>query len=559
MIAAAPDTEHLQLHQARTLADLQAQMRVALARHLGPIAAALLLHDGHDTPARVEIAHGDATVPEGSALDAPPWDPAHTVHVPVTYRGEPLGSLLLARAPSALPPLAELLQHYAVARVNLQLGADTAQSSEVYFASLHAFEEGVGLFQEADRATVGARLLSLLTSIFSTHPGALFTWATPSAGPTGRRLQLDQVLAIPEPLLEPLRRTDGVWCLEDVDTVTPVIARRGAHGEFEVTGTDPGGVDCSAFAGLPPAIDNLVLCPLSFHGLQIGLALVVNASLDSPELTFKLESVRRLGELGAALFHRIHLEDLAVRSREVETQIAIAARIQARLLPTETPELEGIECAFSSQAAAHVGGDYLDLLTDAEGRFYAVVADVSGHGINSALLMTSYRSTCRAEYFRRSPADLLAKLNREVHHESGDTGMFVTGAVLRVDADRRRATFAGAGHTPVLLYRCGSGTLQELDSTGPPNGFVRHTDYETRGLTLAAGDVLLLYTDGIVEAKRDGNDLDMFGEERLRDTLIGVAPGSAAEILGALTSAVSEFAGPGGCDDDVSLLVLKIR
>ena len=186
-----------------------------------------------------------------------------------------------------------------------------------------------------------------------------------------------------------------------------------------------------------------------------------------------------------------------------------------------------------------------------------MVADVSGHGINSALLMTSARAHFRALAGRMTPAQALVRLNEEMHREVGSTGMFVTGAALRLADDGRSLVFASAGHNPMFVVRPTTRSVEQLESSGPPLGFLPQAEYTDRRLTLSPGDVVVLYTDGITEAV-DAQQEEMFGEDRLAATVLQVVERDPDAILAHVLQAVERFAGRTTYDDDASLVVLKV-
>jgi sigma-B regulation protein RsbU (phosphoserine phosphatase) len=209
-----------------------------------------------------------------------------------------------------------------------------------------------------------------------------------------------------------------------------------------------------------------------------------------------------------------------------------------------------------------VGGDYLDCLEGVNGEYIVTIADVSGHGVDSALLMTSFRSTYRAESLRTEPDVLLNNLNNVMVHEVGDTGMFLTTVTLKIAADGRSFSFSSAGHNPFLLYRASEDQFFSLESSGPPLGVMRGVDYLLEEVVTESGDVLVLYTDGVVEATAfaagdDFEEEDMFGEERLKDLVRDYHNASSTEIKDRVFQEVRDFSGMQTQSDDVSMMVVK--
>ena len=538
----------LTAHFQRNEDDLRGGLSEALAGIAPEANVAVLFLDSSEQGYCVEIASGEGCpLRPGQRVSTDAWTSDELHSFPLDYGRHRLGELLIEGSfeDARLQQVRWLVSHFAVALVNLKLNDEALKTSDHYYAGLQALEEGVVLFQERDKEAVSARFLSLLTSLLSTTPGAIYLLEEP--GKPSSELHLESVLGVPETLLDELALPDGTWWPRTALEQPSQVLQRDDEGEMP-------GLDN---ARVPPALTSVVACPLRYHGLTVGVALAFNARPEDTNDT-KLESVRRLGELGAAIFHRIRLEEVALRSQEVETQLAIASHIQARLLPKEAPAATSVQCAWSSRPAHLVGGDFLDVLTDAGGNIHAVIADVSGHGIDSALLMMSFRGTYRAHSEQHEPNALLAVLNDEICDETGDTGMFVTSAAFCIREDGRRAAYASAGHNDVFLYRARTNAVETLRSTGPSIGFFGGSDYEVHDIDLEPGDVLLLYTDGLVEATRAGSEFEMYGDERVVELLLRHSDESPAAILDALLGDLVQFTGKHTQEDDVSVLVVRV-
>lgn len=466
--------------------------------------------------------------------------------LPMVFRGQEIGRLLLA---SALPPDAQVmvdavLQHYASALANLILDAEARSATAHYCASLQVLEEGIVLFQEEDAEAVHARLLSLASTMLQATAGCLYVLR--EVGNPNSGLCLEQALGIPESLLAQFQGEGGMlWpdCL------------LGKPAQICVRQEDDSLAQLDA-ATIPSILQNLVLLPLRYHGVDAGVCILFNCSIDATANQDLLSRAQSLGQLGAALLHRLRLEASTARNRSIERELQIAEVIQRRLLPTKAPATPEFEFSWSSTAAQNIGGDYLDLITSDLGDIYAVVADASGHGINSALLMSSFRSNYRSDAPWQEPGDLLQRLNAEVAHEVGATGMFITAASMRLERGTGRMSFAGGGHNPVMLYRAASKRVELLESQGPPLGFLPDAQFPASEHALCPGDVLLLYTDGITEAI--DRNLDMYGEDRLMSLLAANCHASAKDLLELMRQDLASFTGRERQEDDVSLLVIKM-
>lgn len=534
------------LHACRSVADLDQELVYKLVRLFPGIDAGLCLaHE--DGSQRAELVLG-AGCPwrVGDSVVTDSWRPPQWSSHPLQFRNHRLGTLHVdvRPTPEQQRQLTALLAHYGVALVNLTLNEESRRATDHYCANLQALEEGIVLFQESDRGAVLARLVGLATTMLQATAGALYVLS--EVGNLDSELRPAEVFGMPEELLHSFTGRDGTWPRH-------LLTEPPRHFE---RGTDPSLSGLSTDA-VPAILRNLVTLPLCYHGVVAGIMVLFNVVSDHTSLPDQLARVDSLGQLGAALLHRFELEGQAVLTRSLARELQIAETIQQRLLPQQAPAHPGYDFAWRSIAAQNIGGDYLDLLSSPFGTVYALIADASGHGINSALLMSSFRSTYRAAAPWLDPSPLLHKLNAEVLAEVGATGMFITAAHLRLEPDSGRLTVSSAGHNPLLLFRRATGSIERIDSSGPPLGFVAGAAFGEQVLQLHRGDVLMLYTDGITEAT--DRQLEMFGEERLEQCLRRHAGGSAADILDAALAELAGFAGRSSQDDDVSLSVIKRR
>lgn len=512
------------------------------------VATAVCLVD--DVPGRFRVAAtsaADCPLHGHAYAVAADWQLPEGQRLPIRYRNHFLGELWLGVRPEGeeLGLLDCALAHYGTALVNLTLNREARQATEDYCASLQALEEGIVLFQEEDPAAITARILCLATSMAQSAAGALYV--LDEVGNPASSLRLEQVLGIPDSLIAEFRSVDGrPWpgCLLESSAQIAVRAADGSLAELAP--------DC-----VPPILQQMIVLPLRYHGVVAGLCLLLNPAEDGKQNRDHLGRLQSLGQLAAALLHRLRLEEQSASSHRIERELQIAETIQQRLLPDGPPPTEAYDFAWRTIAAKNIGGDYLDVLAAEDGTIHAVIADASGHGINSALLMSSFRANYRGQVMWQEPQDLVGDLNGEVVKDVGPTGMFITAQVLRLDRNGRQVRVCSAGHCPLLVYRQGDGSIEALPGNGPPLGFVAGIAYDTNVTGLASGDVVVAYTDGIVEAT--DSELDMYGESRLQAVLRQHVALPAAGIVEAVVRSLTEFTGRGRYDDDVSLLVVKVR
>jgi serine phosphatase RsbU (regulator of sigma subunit) len=535
------------LHACRTPDDLDRELQQELQRLQPELAMALCVAADGKEQHRVQVAFGEGCpLQRGQVVGGADWPLPEAQQLPIRYRSHVLGVLLVGSPveDEDRTILGAVLAHYGAALVNLTLNEESRQATEHYCASLQALEEGIVLFQEEDPEAVMARLLNLATTMVQATAGALYVLR--EVGNPASGLALEQALGIPDSLLGTFHGKNGCQWPEVLVGESTQVVERDLDGSMAMLAAE-----C-----VPAILHNVVVLPLRYHGVEAGLCVLFNAAIDVANARDHLGRVQSLGQLGAALLHRLRLEALTARNRSIARELQIAETIQKRLLPTHAPVTNEYTFAWCSIAAQSIGGDYLDLLTSDLGDIYAVVADASGHGINSALLMSSFRSTYRADAPWMECNELAESLNDEVANEVGATGMFITAVMLRIERETRQLSICSAGHNPVMLFRLRTRTVEMIDSHGPPLGFLERAEYEVQGIQLEAGDVLMLYTDGITEAT-DGN-LDMFGEERLIALLRQHADAGAEVLLQASRRALAEFTGRDSYEDDVSITVIKV-
>lgn len=476
------------------------------------------------------------------------WPLPEEQRLAIAFKDHLLGELWLSAAPTAEVrfELQVALVHLATAMVNLALNSEAREATHEYCATLQALEEGIVLFQEPDPEAMMARLLSLAAGMVDATAGALYVLE--EVGNPHSELLLHEVMGIPEQLLASFRTEDGSdWPHSLLEQSAQVIAR---DEQGHIAGLAD---DCA-----PSVLQELVILPLRYHGVQAGVCVLFNPKAEGAQAREYIARLQSFGQLAAALLHRLNLERLKENSVSIERELQIAETIQKRLVPSEAPPSDRYEFAWSSLAAKNIGGDYVDLVTSDLGDIYTIVADASGHGINSALLMTSFRANYRGRAMWLDPPELAVSLNNEVAHEVGPTGMFITAALVRIEQETGALSLCSAGHNPTMVYRAASESVEQIESHGPPMGFMANAEFEGYEGSLAAGDVLLLYTDGITEAT--DADLEMFGEERLERVLIETAAsGSAQDVLDAVLAELATFTGQDRHEDDVSLMVVKAR
>lgn len=263
--------------------------------------------------------------------------------------------------------------------------------------------------------------------------------------------------------------------------------------------------------------------------------------------------------VGALVFLlALELADRVTMKRDLE----IAREIQRWLVPEVPPKVPGVDLAFSSRPANTVGGDYYDaflLNQDGQGpetnRLMLVVADVAGKSVPAALLMATFQASLRSLATAPTSLDeLVNHINTYACEHSLGGRRFTTAFFAELDTATRSLTYIRAGHNAPILKRA-SGKIEHLDAGDMPLGIDKGVRYASTSTTVGAGDLLVIFTDGVIEAV---NEVDQeFGERRLLE-VVQVAPVESAEnTLKRIVAAVDAFAGSTRQYDDLTCLILR--
>ena len=240
--------------------------------------------------------------------------------------------------------------------------------------------------------------------------------------------------------------------------------------------------------------------------------------------------------------------------RHAEAEFQIARAIQQKLFPASPPDAPRFDISGSTRPAEATGGDYYDFIPMANGQIGIVIADVSGHGIGPALLMAEVRAYLRCLVLTTGePGEILTRVNR-LFAENTTSGRFVTLFFVRLNPNEKSFVYAAAGHQAYCLKA--SGKTRTLASTSIPIGVVEDTVVpQSDPIGLQPGDIILLVTDGITEARSP--DGTCFGIQRTLQVVRSNLHHSAGHIVEALYRETARFSEPARQDDDMSAVVIK--
>jgi sigma-B regulation protein RsbU (phosphoserine phosphatase) len=254
----------------------------------------------------------------------------------------------------------------------------------------------------------------------------------------------------------------------------------------------------------------------------------------------------------------LELADKVTMKRDLE----IAREIQTWLVPSRAPDVAGADIAFASRPQNSVAGDYYDAFyptasAKENGKLMLVIADVAGKSIPAALLMATLQASLRTIAGEGAPlGELVVRLNRYASAHSLDGRRFTTAVFAEYEPATRRLAYVNAGHNPPILRRTG-GETEKLEAGGLPLGIDAGAAYETAAIELKAGDALILYTDGVVEAFNE--KAQEFGNDRWIEAIRALPDWNAAESLQFLMRRVDEFVGLTRQSDDITCLVFRTK
>ena len=249
---------------------------------------------------------------------------------------------------------------------------------------------------------------------------------------------------------------------------------------------------------------------------------------------------------------RLYEEEKALAGMREE--VRLASRIQMDLLPKSVPDVKGYDLAGTSIPAQMVGGDYFDFIRLEGGRMGVALGDVSGKGLPAALLMANVQATLRGQTLLDDDVASCVRRSNRLLFESTPPEKFVTLVYGALDPSKHAFRFTNAGHDHPHLFRRKGKSLR-LESGGIVLGILPDYEYASDAVEFNPGDVLVIYSDGIVESM--DADREQFGIDRLTDVISRNLGGTAQGILSAIVDAAQRHAGAAPQYDDMTVVVVK--
>lgn len=302
-------------------------------------------------------------------------------------------------------------------------------------------------------------------------------------------------------------------------------------------------------------VRSMMAVPLQTSSRVIGLIYVDMPNIIQPFTEEELALLTVMANIAAIRIEQARLAEVEQAERLMARELSQAAEIQNGLLPDSAPEIPGYDLAGHTIACRTVGGDYYDFLEYPGGCTGLLVGDVAGKGLSAALLMTSLQA--RVQVLAESgpdPKDAVTRLNRSLAGNCPGN-RFVTFFYSVLDPATGELRYTNAGHNPPMVVRKG-GAVERLETGGIVLGILDKQCYGESSTRLGPGDLLVLYSDGVTEACRTGED-EEFGEDRLAEFLAARPGHSSSDLISEILECLGEWTAGAPQADDMTLTILR--
>lgn len=250
-------------------------------------------------------------------------------------------------------------------------------------------------------------------------------------------------------------------------------------------------------------------------------------------------------------------EMLMLENAQITRELEIAQEIQRTFLSACPLDIPGVMMACSCQPAAHVGGDYYDYFVLENGIIDAVIADITGHNVGSALLMSETHSVLHTlAGLSRTPSCMLTEVNRRLYVDLIRAELQISMFYVRIDTINNIVTYASAGHNRPLLLHSVDNNISELDAEGMILGVMPEMFFEEKRLQVSPGDLLFMYTDGLTDV--ENSQKEFFGMERLKDQIRCSSHLHPRDIVADVSRSLELFSGSRPHSDDIAMFAIKI-
>lgn len=468
------------------------------------------------------------------------FGPGDVLGLPIMARGELIGVMWIGASPDQILSgrkaalIGGIANQAAMAIESAQLAVAQREEAWVSTALLQVAESTGSLTDLNEILGTITRLAPLLVGV---EICAIFLWDADRRAFVG-----SQAYGLPHEVMaefESIKIAWDEWPMSEAD--------RSKHGQAVAFTPD------RLMQAL--RLDAPIVLPLRARAEIVGALLVDRGTHDLRVNQRRLNILTGIASQTAVAIENVHLmADLAARQL-LEKELDVAREIQKSFLPSRAPNVPGFQIASYWRSARRVGGDFYDFMPLANHQVGLAIADVADKGVPAALFMALTRTLLRATAMSgRTPAEALHRAN-ELILSDARSDLFVTIFYGVLDPKTSKFTYSNAGHNPPIWFECRSAKTNFLKAHGIALGVVPEVMVRDNEVTLAPGDALLLYTDGVTEAfNAEGEE---FGEKRLAQVLRDSARGTAEEISQSIVSAVRSFVGDEPPFDDLTMVVVK--
>ena len=301
-------------------------------------------------------------------------------------------------------------------------------------------------------------------------------------------------------------------------------------------------------------VRSMMAVPLQTREQVIGLIYVDNGAVIRPFSKEDLDLLTVMANVAAIRIEHARLAEIEQAEKLMQLELAQASEIQQSLLPAEAPACPGYDVAGYNLPCQAVGGDYYDFLSYKDDRLGLVVGDVAGKGLPAAIMMSSLQARVQMLCETRpDPAQAVTILNRAVA-ERCPPGRFITLVYALLEPRTGQVGYSNAGHNYPILIRA-SGEVEQLRRGALVMGIQPWIEYELSETSLAPGDLLALYSDGVTEARRASGE--EFGESGLTEFLTARRTAPCSEVVNSLAQHVREWCGQPSFHDDFTVVLLR--
>lgn len=300
-----------------------------------------------------------------------------------------------------------------------------------------------------------------------------------------------------------------------------------------------------------------IVHPFYLNEDLVGTLSVGNTNEKKPLSAGQVNVLHTFSDFLALQILNARYQDEQIKSKVVSRELEIAANIQRSLLPKTLPEIEGFTLDGFYQSARHVGGDFYDAVVTPSGGLLLTIADVMGKGVPAAMFAAILRTVLRSQQeLAAQPAALLQRANQLLYDDLDGVDMFITVQLVYVSPGGDYGVCASAGHCPLLVGNPANGKYRAIEADGPPIGIMKDLHFDDNKFDMDAGTRLILYTDGVTEARNTNGDL--WGDDTMDDwwkTATGEHI-TAEALKNNLIETVKAFVGEADATDDFTFLVL---